>query len=47
MYNKIVNPNARRKVNINNKKLGRKILSYYLYLQSGGFPTDNEEKNTT
>ena len=43
MYNKIVNPNTGRKVNINNK-LGRKILSYYLYLQSGGFPTDNEEK---
>ena len=43
MYNKIVNPETRRKININNK-LGKKILNYYLYLQSGGFPTDNEEK---
>ena len=45
MYNKIVNPETGRKVNINNK-LGRKILSnyYYFYSKYGGFPKDDEEE---
>ena len=35
MYNKIINPITRRKVNINGK-LGRKILSKYIHLLFGG-----------
>lgn len=42
MYNKIINPITRRKVNIYGK-LGRKILSKYIHLLFGGGGDDTPE----